>query len=293
MERGFVKYGKVGRLGQQDTDGILNGTVYAMPKLDGTNGSVWVYDKKLQCGSRNRVLSAEADNAGFFKYVWEISKIPNWMLRTVGRYRLYGEWLVPHTLKNYVKGAWRRFYVFDVYDYQEGRWLTPPEFTELLEDTDIETLPYLELLDPSPEDVTKALDTLSPYLCEDDTVGEGIVLKNYEYLNKFAERKHAKFLCESFSTERGQKSMGLADVSAEVAIAERMAPEDLLKKTRAKVENKYGGWEMRYMPEYLETVWHDAIAEELYDALKKFKGGPLDVRLLRKCVYDIARRYVC
>ena len=39
------------------------------PKIDGTNGTVWLSDGEVQAGSRSRQLSAESDNAGFYKNV--------------------------------------------------------------------------------------------------------------------------------------------------------------------------------------------------------------------------------
>ena len=35
--------------------------------------------------------------------------------------RLYGESLVPHSIKDYREDAWRKFYVFDVYDMENGK----------------------------------------------------------------------------------------------------------------------------------------------------------------------------
>jgi ATP-dependent RNA circularization protein (DNA/RNA ligase family) len=44
--------------------------------------------------------------------------------------RLYGEWLVPHTLKTYNDDAWRKFYVFDVFDRKKERLLSYDEYSE-------------------------------------------------------------------------------------------------------------------------------------------------------------------
>ena len=49
-----------------ETDGIELGKVYVFPKIDGTNGSVWIDDGIIKAGSRNRELTLDNDNAGFY-----------------------------------------------------------------------------------------------------------------------------------------------------------------------------------------------------------------------------------
>ena len=38
----FVKYMHLERYGNEEVDGIEQGTTYVFPKLDGTNAQVWV-----------------------------------------------------------------------------------------------------------------------------------------------------------------------------------------------------------------------------------------------------------
>ena len=110
----FIPYPHIERIGKEDAEGIVAGDCYIFPKLDGTNSSLWMEDGKLKGGSRNRELSTEKDNAGFYsasladeKYIKFFEKYP--------QYVLYGEWLVPHTFKKYRENSWRKFYVFDVF----------------------------------------------------------------------------------------------------------------------------------------------------------------------------------
>ena len=127
----FNRYQHVERFGNEEVDGIDIGTCYIFPKIDGTNVSVWVEDcedgwKKIQSGSRNRVLDEEKDNAGFCKWVNIQITFPEFFKR-YPTFKLYGEWLVPHSLKTYREDAWRKFYVFDVVEKtEEGdfRYLT-------------------------------------------------------------------------------------------------------------------------------------------------------------------------
>ena len=57
--------------------------------------------------------------------------------------RLYGEWLVPHTLKTYQSDAWKKFYIFDVYYDSEHRFMGYEDYRELLEEYDLEYIPCI------------------------------------------------------------------------------------------------------------------------------------------------------
>ena len=120
----FTKYMHLERLGTEEVDGIEFGTTYVFPKLDGTNAQLWVNEAlKLCAGSRNRELSIENDNAGF--YNWAITQeIFINFFDCHSHLHLYGEWLVPHSLQTYRDDAWRRFYVFDVWDSVNKRYLS-------------------------------------------------------------------------------------------------------------------------------------------------------------------------
>jgi hypothetical protein len=135
----FRKYDHVVRLGHLDAFGLCDGLVHVFPKLDGTNSSVWLDGNgEIQAGSRSRVLSEGADNAGFLSWVHE----PDNYARIYGALsafgegtHIYGEWLVPHTIKGYREDAWRRFWMFDVWSPSTGYVAmerygdTPPSWT--------------------------------------------------------------------------------------------------------------------------------------------------------------------
>ena len=109
----FRKYTHLERFGNSAVRGIEIGECYIFPKIDGTNASVWYHDGKLCTGSRSRELSVENDNAGFHAWAIEDEKLKAFFAEYPS-FRLYGEWLVPHSLKTYREDAWRKFYIFDV-----------------------------------------------------------------------------------------------------------------------------------------------------------------------------------
>ena len=53
---------------------------------------------------------------------------------------LFGEWLVPHTLKTYRDDAWRKFYVFDVVR-DNDTYVPYEEYSEWLKSCDIDFIP--------------------------------------------------------------------------------------------------------------------------------------------------------
>ncbi len=61
----FKKYQHIERLGTTETEGIEFGTCHIFPKIDGTNGSVWLADGGVRFGSRKRELTEDFDNSGF------------------------------------------------------------------------------------------------------------------------------------------------------------------------------------------------------------------------------------
>ena len=109
----FVKYQHLERFGTTEVERIELGECYVFPKIDGTNSSVWIENGEIKAGSRNRELSLEKDNAGFYEWVLKQENIKNFLCENPNL-RLFGEWLVPHSLKTYRENAWRNFYVFDV-----------------------------------------------------------------------------------------------------------------------------------------------------------------------------------
>ena len=91
----FRSYPKIHRLGKEETDGILDGPVTVQEKIDGANVSIWIKDGVVRCGSRTREL--EEGFNGFVDAVKANKKLAEW-LEQFPTNRLYGEWLVKHTI---------------------------------------------------------------------------------------------------------------------------------------------------------------------------------------------------
>ena len=293
----FHRYQHVTRFGTAETNGIEDGKCYVFPKLDGTNGSLWFADGKVQAGSRNRHLTPDADNQGFLahtlfdgRYELFFRKQPN--------YRLYGEWLVPHTLKTYREDAWRKFYVFDVMKTEgcalsdEWRYVHPDDYTEMLEFYGIDYIPYTSIIhNPGPDDLHKLLDR-NTFLMQDGHIGEGIVIKNYDYLNRYGRVTWAKLVRNEFK-ERHIKSMGATvqqgTQGIEEAIVDLYVTNALVRKELAKIENEDS--QKPVQPRLLSTVYHCILTEETWNFVKKFKNPVIDFKRLQKLVTQRTKEY--
>lgn len=292
----FRRYDHLERLGHVEVEGIADGTVYVFPKLDGTNSSIWLAGNEIQAGSRNRTLSLEQDNAGFLaslanqtRYGELLGAHPFWVL--------YGEWLVPHTLKTYRDDAWRRFWVFDVRDCEDHayeRYVPYDEYAPVLEQYGIDFVPPNAIIrNPTDPDFLRLLESNTFLIRDGEGPGEGIVLKNYGWRNKFGHQVWAKIVRNEFK-EKARTAFG-TDVQTgtyqiECAIAEKYVTAALVDKTLAKITqdqlnagatvfDKKSG-----IPRLLQTVYYEIVREELWAILKEHKSPTIDFKKLQRYV---------
>ena len=307
----FRKYDHVERFGHDEVQEIDLGTVHVFPKLDGTNASVWSDDGMLyrvRAASRNRELSLDKDNAGFFKWCQEESykrlrlifeEHPNW--------RLYGEWLVPHTLKTYREDVWNRFWVFDVHDGE--KYIPFEEYHPVLVECGFDVIePLCTYTNPTEEQLRHEVDTNFYLLNDGAGVGEGIVIKNYKWTNQYGRQPWAKIVRNEFK-EENKRAFGVPDkkgkIQVESVIAEEFVTSTLVNKTLAKIEQdclNFHNFEVedqfvsnqmarrrailegernKIIPQLLERVYYELVNEELWTALKKHKFPVIDFKKLR------------
>lgn len=189
--KSFRKYMHIERFGNDNVQGIELGELYVFPKLDGANGSIW-FDNGVQAGSRKRHLTIEADNAGFYQWVLDNNNFADFFNKEQ-KLRLYGEWLVPHSLKTYREDAWKKFYIFDVYDDEICKYMKYDEYKPLLDSFSLDYIPPLCVINNATyEDLLAQISNNIFLIQEGSGVGEGIVIKNYSYQNKFGRTIWAK-----------------------------------------------------------------------------------------------------
>lgn len=248
----FHKYQHIVKLGFDEADGILNGTVSLFYKIDGTNSQVFLKDDgTLGFGSRTREITPEDDNADFALSMTQNKELYNGLLVVLKEhpnYTIYGEWLVPHTLKSYVHDAWKKFYVFDILDEDTGAYLPYPQYVKLLENCpQCRIIPIMcEMENPTEDQIKAELQQTGAFLCAAG-LGEGIVIKNYNFINKYGRRTWAKMLTEDFldkkknlrSFNKGVKD-GTIQNATEHAIIDKYLTDEHIAKEYSKVCEKYG-----------------------------------------------------
>jgi len=278
----FRKYHHIERLGTEEVEGILDGKVYVFPKLDGTLGSVWWEGGRVHCGSRNRELTLENDNQGFMKYILTQKNIKDY-LHNNPHLILYGEWLVPHTFKCYLPEAWKQFYIFDVFHIDAQILLHFQTYLNDLINYDLAHISPLVsgTINPSPQLLEKCLN-VNHWLMADNAIGEGIVIKNYGFYNKFGRQVWAKIVREEFRTERTKLRHIPKHSSIETKIVNQLCTPAFIEKTYAKLATQLDGWRSGYIPRFLETVYHDFVVEEIYQIVKRFKSPVVDFKRLRQ-----------
>lgn len=285
----FTKYQHIEKFGTDETLNIEMGTCYLFPKIDGTNASVWIEDGVIKAGSRRRQLDLENDNADFYAWVLKQENIKNFLLK-YPHLRLFGEWLVPHSLKTYREDAWRNFYVFDVCEVTEDenkplKYYKYEDYKVLLEEFNIEYIPPIRIIkNGSYEDFVKVLSA-NNYLIEDGRgTGEGIVIKNYQYENKYGRQTWAKIVTSEFK-EKHHKEMGAPIVDGKMLVEDQIinehCTEALITKTFEKIKVENDGWSSKYIPQLLGRVWHDLINEEIWQIVKKLKNPTINFRTLQ------------
>lgn len=286
----FRKYQHVSKLGNLETRGLLDGICHVFYKIDGTNASIWMEDDgSIGCGSRNRELSLNSDNAGFCQWVMHNrSKFENLFKETLDDVTLYGEWLVPHSLKTYREEAWRDFYVFDVVD-SRGNHVAYDDYKPALDHFGINYIPPIATIkNPTEEQLSRFLEKSGDFLIKDGMgKGEGIVIKNYEYINPLGRQTWGKIVTNEFK-EKHSREMGAPSVNNTITVEEKIVAnflsEEFIKKEISKISLENEGWDNRFLPRLFGVVTHEFIKDEIHNILKKYKNPKIDFGFLYGCI---------
>jgi len=323
----FRKYDHLERYGHSDVADIEIGRVHIFPKMDGSNGSVWVdgpeddyMAQEIKAASRRRVVSLEADNQEFQVWVndnadmlWNVfCDEPYWIL--------YGEWMVPHTIKNYRPEVWKKFLVFDVWCRDKGRYVPFEEYDPILRHHGVDVVEPLCIINNPSEDQLQTQVNVNTYFMLDGAgPGEGIVIKNYEWQNRHGRQPWAKIVRNHFK-EEARRAHGTTEKDGpyrvECDIAERYCTPELVQKTHAKIlveiANREGiclisgavekgediflksfqeNHRKELIPRLLGTIFHEVIQEHAWDFVRKYKNPTVDFKLLQKHCQRLTKLY--
>lgn len=273
----FKRYPKIHRLGKEETDGILLGEVHVEEKIDGANVSIWFDDGQIQCGSRNQKIT-EGFN-GFIDWVRNHPTLPN-LFAAYPHLRLYGEWLVRHTIA-YNETAYKQFYLFDVTTRTPETDADPEAAEEfwprravhqLAADFELRTPQYHGFfMNPTEEDLRPLVgqSTLGER-------GEGVVLKNYHFTDKFGNHCYAKIVTESFKEDNGITFGGNnkhSDSYWEMYIVNKYMTvariEKIMNKIQPLIDKKL---DLEHIPRITNTAYHDMLTEEIWEIARKVQS---------------------
>lgn len=210
----------------------------------------------------------------------------------------------PHTLKTYRQEVWRRFWVFDVWSHTKERYLSWDEYNVVLAEAGFDLIqPLCKITNPSQDQMQEMLAQNTFLIADGAGVGEGLVFKNYQWVNQYGRQPWMKLVVNAFK-EQNAKVFGITEKVGEriveADIVDKYVTPHLVGKTRAKVvievANEKGidisepnaqakvesGFRSKVIPQLLSRVFHDLITEEMWSILKDFKNPTIDFGKLNK-----------
>ena len=286
----YKKYQHIEKLGREEVEGLLDGYVYCFPKIDGTNACLFLDNEGNLCaGSRNRQLTLENDNAGFYAYALAHPQYKDYLEVYPNRI-LYGEWLVKHTIKTYSEKAWGKFYVFDVFEVNdnedESRYLHYCDYHSELTQFSIEHIPWLSIRrNPTIDDIAELAKENHYLMSNDQDIGEGIVCKRYDYKNKWGRTIWGKFVAEEFFNKKEKLRSKNHEVKSdfEAKIAHEYITDTVIKKEYAKVKNEFPNAKRNELiGRALNAVYEAFITEDLATVVRKNKNCNINFRFMKK-----------
>lgn len=288
----FRKYMHVERLYNPEVDGILKGTVYVFPKLDGANASLFMnVEGDVQIGSRNQPTTRGYDTLKMYSYLDTHDDFKR-VIKDHPTYIIYGEWLSPHTITTYYPSAYYNYYVFDVYDIVADKYLPYEEYSKMLDDYGIHNYlkPLAILENPDYDEVEKY--TESNVFLMTEGVGEGVVIKNYDYINRFGRIVWAKVVREGFKVKAHATNKGEIPDTVEMKIIKDSLPLEYVSKEYFKLTVDEGvEWNDKLTPDFIRRVYSEWWKDCSFEILTGIKG-PVVMKELSKCASRTIVKYL-
>ncbi len=277
IKKMFRPYNKIHRLGKEEVEGILIGTCAIQEKIDGANTSIWLEDGVVKCASRSRVLGDEEFN-GFTSYVKNHEGIQK-LVRDLPNHIFYGEWLVRHTI-HYKETAYKQWYMFDIISKEEGPYLLQSVVQEIAEKYNINYPQIFGVFkNPTQESLIEFVGKTN--IGEN---GEGIVIKNLDFKDKFGNCNYAKIVTQKFKEDNGIVFGGNnknSDTYQEMYVVNKYMTLPRVQKVMNKIQPMVNEkLDMKHIPRIMGTCYHDLITEEAWEIVNKVPH--LDFRNLQR-----------
>lgn len=277
--------------------------IYLFSKLDGTNFCCFADDEgNIHVGSRTRECTLEKDNADSMLWFTTSSRTEKLRAFLVKHpdYIVYMEWLngwagrkQAGTIKQYLS---TEGWIIAVYDTTIGKYLPFPQYYEMLKDIyDQIDMPIAVLNHPKLEDIESYLE--GHFNLPETINQEGVVIYNYNYLDKFGNPQICKIVNEEFRANKGKsQKQNISNIDIESQIIEMFITDADITKTQNKIVIKLEmeKWENsnKTIGMLLNFVWNDLIEEEMGSIVKVFKFPTINFRLLRKLSDQRVRQFL-
>jgi len=253
---------------REETDWILKGICSIQEKIDWCNLSVWMEDWEIRVWSR----SQEVTKDGFrwaVDYITTHTGIKALLGGLEWDIRLYGEWLVPHTITNYLPEAYNHFYLFDI--EQDGELLSTLEVDNLASKYWIKKPHLIGLINnPTIKELTFLIGKTWLKWDKKDW-GEGIVIKNLDFTNKFWDTCYAKIVGDDFKESNAIVFGNHKKWDIEMGLATNFCNLARVKKIINKVEETLDRKILKTdINQIIWRVQYDIITEEIWEIQKKW-----------------------
>lgn len=302
----YKKFTHVERLGKEETEGILNGTCFFSPKLDGTNALAWCQNGEVHAGSRTREITIEKDNAGFCRWLHsedEEAVALREMLKTNVHLIVYGEFGVGRVanMKDYDEQAKDKLWIFDMFDTIQQEYVHPRIVRQVCEGCGLTNwhVPYVQYENPSMEDVINFAERNHFLRTHAETPGEGVVIRNPDFRNKWGNYVIAKVVRDEFlqSKSKPKDKLSSKRVGSEQEIINHYVTDAELAKAKAKITLALGLDEFdkkngKCVGMYLNLVFNDAVLAEITDICKRWKRPVINFQELNNLCSIKAREYI-
>jgi hypothetical protein len=192
------KYMDIVRLGHKSTTNVLNigDEIIIQEKIDGANASFKLEDDKIKVFSRKTELNLENNLRGFYNYAITIdyNKLNN-------DYIYFGEWSCKHKI-TYPLESTNKFYLYDIYSISNEVYLPISIVKSEAQKLNLNLIPIFY------EGEYISFEHLQSFIGKTELggkKGEGIIVKNIKYNDKYGNQLFVKLVSDEFAEIQKQK----------------------------------------------------------------------------------------
>lgn len=289
------KFTDVVRLGHKSTVDVLRvgDIIVIQEKLDGANASFTFDNGELHAFSRNRKLDASNTLGGYYEFI--VSKFKDTKHLLNEDYIYFGEWLNPHKVK--YEGYEKQFFLFDIYSKSKQQYL---DFKEV--EHEAITL-GLNLIPVFYRGKYESFEQLESYVGQtkvngkigEKHLGEGIVVKNIDYRDRFGNQMFVKLVVDEFrEVQKQKKAKNPTEFmnTTEYILAESLATKGRIDKIIYKLRDE-GVIGKNIDKKEIGLVFKECNLRTYEDILKEESDSLVDINVedFRKFTSNFAKKY--